>query len=211
MQCMRAACVLASVRWIAKFLTFPLKIPHFQNFSTDRWVDCLIEQNDEHALTRWMACLWPIQCIRAACALVSVRWNAQFQTLPLKMPPPGAHFPKSCNGQVSQLLDATERWAHFDIVETMLVVYTMHVRCLCTCICPLDSINSDFSVENSPLGEKLGEFLCGNRWQIFVRSKIKKVISCKVAYTVYATLQLITFSRFYLQKLCQPIPRRGAP
>ena len=132
MQCMRAACVLASVRWIAKFLTFPLKIPHFQNFSTDRWVDCLIEQNDEHALTRWMACLWPIQCIRAACALVSVRWIAKFQTLPLKMPPPGAHFPKSCNGQVSQLLDATERFRCFGIIYGVFVTHTLHVYCLHT-------------------------------------------------------------------------------
>ena len=81
---------------------------------------------------------------------------------------PGAAQPdwihNFCNGQVSQLLDPTERWARFDIVGTMLVVGTMHVRCLCTCICPLDSINSDFSVEKFPPGGSssavtVGDFL----------------------------------------------------
>ena len=87
--------------------------------------------------------------MRAACALVSVRWIAQFQTLPLEMPPPWGRQPDFCNGQVSQSLDPTEGWARFGIVGTMLVVYTMLVRSLCTCICPSVSINSDFSVENS--------------------------------------------------------------
>ena len=84
-----------------------------------------------------------------------------------KCPPHWGRQPDFCNGQVSQSLDPTERWARFGIVGTMLVVYTMLVRSLCTCICPSVSINSDFSVENCPLGWKLGELLCGNRWQFF--------------------------------------------
>ena len=57
-----------------------------------------------------------------------------------------------CNGQVSILFDPTERSAHFDIVDRMLVIHTMHARCLHTCICPLGGVISDFSVENPPRG-----------------------------------------------------------
>ena len=53
-----------------------------------------------------------------------------------------------CNGQVGELLDPTERSAHFDIVDGTLVVHTMHAHCLNTCIYPLGGVISDFSVEN---------------------------------------------------------------
>ena len=37
-------------------------------------------------------------------------------------------------------------------MDGVSVIHTMHVRCLHTCICPFDSVISDFAVENPPLG-----------------------------------------------------------
>ena len=36
-------------------------------------------------------------------------------------------------------------------MDGVSVIHTMHVRCLLTCICPFDSVISDFAVENPPL------------------------------------------------------------
>ena len=37
-------------------------------------------------------------------------------------------------------------------MDGVSVIHTMHVRCLHTCICPFDSVISDFAVENPPPG-----------------------------------------------------------
>ena len=50
---------------------------------------------------------------------------------------------------MSVLLDPTERSAHFDIVDRVRVIHTMHAHCLHTFVCPLGGVISDFSVENS--------------------------------------------------------------
>ena len=43
-----------------------------------------------------------------------------------------------CNGQVSQLLDPTERLRCYDVIDGVFVTQTLHVRWYHTCICPLD-------------------------------------------------------------------------
>ena len=51
----------------------------------------------------------------------------------------------------------------------------------------------------------------GIGWGFFCRSKIEKVISCKVVHTVCTTLQLIAFSIFYLPKNPQRLRRWNSP
>ena len=55
---------------------------------------------------------------------------------------PGAAQPgwihNFCNGQVSQLLDPTERLRCYDVIDGVFVTQTLHVCWYHTCICPLD-------------------------------------------------------------------------